>query len=232
MMVRAFTFVALTLLITSCAVTPPVSFNVLPKSKLSITNNLSTVDYPGYMAGAGNIYSCRFGIYYKTPDEFSPSREVIFASLMEKNIPKIENHKIVLLQFDVYYNRRLKQLRTASKAIGSGIAASYAENAARRGDYGFMEKNFLIDKIPDSFPVKTGEVSVGCDEANEGEYFPSRVSGGHDVVVGWFKYSIGGKIYHFRTEYQFQPENDQKIQAGISKAIEISIENIATQIKI
>lgn len=231
MKARIFNFSLLILLVTGCAVTPPVTFNNLPPSKLSITNNLSKVDYPSYMAGAGNIYSCRFGIYYKTPDEFSPAREIIFASLLEKNIPQIKNHTIVLLQFDVYYNKRLKQLHAAGSAIG-GIIGDAAENAASRGYFGFMNKNFLIDTIPGSFPLKTGEVSVGCDNENEGEYYPSRVSGGHDVVVSWFKFSVDGKIYHFRTEYQFQPENEAQIQAGISKAIDISLENIAAQIKI
>lgn len=217
--------------ITGCSLAPPVKLEGLTPSKHFVTNHLDVMDYPGFMAGAGNIYSCRYGIDYIEPDGFSPSRLDIFESLLTKYSPKIEQHKVTLTQFDVYYNRRLKLLNAAAPALGGGIASDIARRTAERGHYGFMYKNFLID-TPQTFPMKTEEVVVGCDNANEGEYYPSRVSGGHDVVVSWFAFTVNDQSYNFRTLYQFQPESREDIQKGIAKAIDKSLGEIAIKLKI
>lgn len=220
------------LFLSGCAVTPKITITGLTSPKSFLISELSEVDYPGFMAGAGNIYSCRYGIHYKEPNEFTPPRDVIFSGLMYKNIPNIENHKLKLTQFDIYYNNRLKLLHAFGKVFSGGVAGDMATQAAKRGHYGFMDKNFLIDSIPQSFPFKTEEVVAGCDNANEGEYYPSRVTGGHDVIVGWYKFTIDGKPYHFRTLYQFQPETKEDVGAGFTTSIKKSIEAIAKQIKI
>jgi len=222
----------LIILLSGCVATAPVNMQGLTSPKSFLVSDIKNVDYPGFLAAAGNIYSCRYGIYYKTPSEFNPPRDVIFAGLLYKYLPVIEKHKVVLTQFDVYYNTRLKQLHNASGALGGGVASSIALDASRRGNYGFMDKNLLVDSVPETFPFKTEEVSVGCDNANEGEYFPSRVSGGHDVVVSWFKFSIDGKEYHFRSLYQFQPETKDAIQEGVAKAIDRSLREISSKLKI
>lgn len=217
-------------LFSGCALTPPVKMSLVASPKSFVENKLKEKDYPGYMAGAGNIYSCRYGIYYKNSNEFTPSRDKIFESLLFKYLPKISKHKVSLTQFDVYYNKRLKQLNAVAPSLGGGIITDIAMAAAERGHYGFMSKNFLIDSVPKSFPLKTDEVVVGCDDANEGEYYPSRVSGGHDVVVSWFTFSVGRKTLRFRTLYQFQPESKDDIQKGISIALDRSIKEIAARL--
>jgi len=215
--------------LTGCKVTPPVKIEGLTLNQPYLIDSSKELDYPGYMAGAGNIYSCRYGIYYKRADEFTPPKEVIFSGFLSKYLPDIETHKVELFRFDVFYNKRLKQLHAAS-AMG-GIAGMMALDAAERGFYGFMKDDLLIDSVPETYPLKTDEISVGCDDENEGEYFPSRVSGGHDVVVIWLKFTIDEKLYHYRTLYQFQPLTEKAIQKGIATAIEKSIAGIASKIK-
>jgi len=136
-----------------------------------------------------------------------------------------------LQQFDVYYNRRLKLLDAFGKTFG-GVAGSIALDASERGKYGFMDKNLLIDSVPETFPFITEETVVGCDDANEGEYYPSRVTGGHDVIVVWLKFKIDNKQYHFRTLYQFQPEDSNDVLKNISIGIEKSIKGIVERISI
>lgn len=68
--------------------------------------------------------------------------------------------------------------------------------------------------------------------SNEGEYYPSEISGGHDVVITWLKFSVDGHPYYFRTFYQFQPDNNDDIAAGIKSALRMSIQGIAPRIQL
>ncbi|MEP1553022.1 hypothetical protein, partial [Paraglaciecola sp.] len=140
----------------------------------------------------------------------------------------LDKNRMIYMSYYPY--KRLKQLQAASY-IG-GIAGMMAANAAKRGYYGFMTDDLLVDSVPETYPLKTDEISVGCDNHNEGEYFPSRVSGGHDVVVIWLKFEIDERPYHFRTLYEFQPFTEEAIQNGIGEAIESSISRIASKIEI
>jgi hypothetical protein len=228
---KTFFFIAIiSLVMVGCKVTPPVKIEGLEVNKPYLIDSSKELDYPGFMAGAGNIYSCRYGIYYKRSDEFTPTKDIVFSGLLSKYLPNIETHKVELFRFDVFYNKRLKQLQAASYM--GGIAGMMAADAAKRGFYGFMTEDLLVDSVPETYPLKTDEISVGCDDHNEGEYFPSRVSGGHDVVVIWLKFEIDEKPYHFRTLYEFQPSTEEAIQNGIGKAIESSIARIASKIEI
>jgi hypothetical protein len=77
-----------------------------------------------------------------------------------------------------------------------------------------------------------GENQVGCDNRHEGEYYPSEISGGHDVVVTWLKFTVDNQPYYFKTFYQFQPDGKDQIMAGIREAVEMSINGIAPRIQL
>lgn len=186
-------------------------------------------DYPGFMSAEGNIYSCRYGIHFESADEISPPKAQLFAALLAKATPAITSHKVVLERFDVYYNHRLKALHGAS-AMG-GVAGSMAEGAAKQNKDVFTFDKLMIDTNPD-VERHPGENHVGCDDAHEGEYYPSEISGGHDVVVTWLKFTVDSRPYYFRTYYQYQPATKPEIAAGISEAIKMSINGIAPRIQL
>ena len=129
---KTFFFIAIiSLVMVGCKVTPPVKIEGLEVNKPYLIDSSKELDYPGFMAGAGNIYSCRYGIYYKRSDEFTPTKDIVFSGLLSKNLPNIETHKVELFRFDVFYNKRLKQLQAASYM--GGIVGMMAADAAKRG---------------------------------------------------------------------------------------------------
>ena len=218
--------------LAACSITPHIEFKGLTSPKTFMSSKLDIKSYPSYMAGPGNIYSCRYGIFYKEPQDYSPPRDVVFSGLLYKYLPGIKNHKVELMQFDIYLNQKLKLLHVTSNALGSGAISQVLEKSASRGYYGFADKNFLIDSVPDTYPVITEELQVGCKDANEGEYYQSTVSGGHDVIVGWYKFNIDCKRFQFRTQYQFQINDSQSMHQAFLTAIDLSVQAIASKIKI
>ena len=90
-----------------------------------------------------------------------------------------------------------------------------------------------IDKIPDTYPINTEENAVGCDGANEGEYYASRVPKGHHIIVIWLNYSVDETDYHFRAIYPMRPQKDfDDVQSEITNAIKLSIKTISENINI
>jgi hypothetical protein len=198
-----------------------------------VTDQTADDDYPGFLTGEGSDFSCRYGIHFESKGEFAPPKVQLFASLLAQDLPTIAAHKVVLQRFDVYYNHRLRQLHAISNAgLGGPIVSSMNAVAAYQNMGIFTFDKLLIDTKPevDRYP---GQNQVGCDNAHEGEYYPSEISGGHDVVVSWFKFTVDDHPYEFRTFYQFQPDDDKKLQIdGIGDAIRMSIQGIAKQIQL
>lgn len=136
----------------------------------------------------------------------------------------------MLKRFDVYYNRKLKVLRSAGQAIGGAIGGAITD-AAQRNDGNFTFKDLVVDTDP--LQPKGKDVKmVGCDDRHEGEYDPSLISGGHDVLVTWFHFTIDGKEYHLRSFYQFQPENPQAVGPAAALAVERTVEAISGRIEL
>lgn len=194
-----------------------------------IVDQTAPDDYPGYMAAEGNIYSCRYGIHHQSNDEFSPPKVQVLAGLLAKHLPSITKRKVVVSRFDVYYNHRLKMLSTAGAAIGGAVGAT-AQSAANQNRSVYTFDKLIIDTNPDASRYP-GQNQVGCDDKKEGEYYPAEISGGHDVVVTWLKFTVDGQPYHFRTFYQFQPANKAEISAGIAEAMRLSVQGTALRIK-
>jgi len=211
-----------TLALEGCAaLNHPVDMTDTPvAAQQYVTDQTPDDDYPGALTGEGNDYSCRYGIHMESKGEFSPPKAQIFANLLAQDLPGITAHKVVLQRFDVYYNRRLRLIH-------------FLIPLGRDPNMGvFTFDKLLIDTNPevDRHP---GQKQAGCDNAHEGEYYPSEISGGNDVVVSWFKFTVDDHPYEFRTFYQFQPSNDKKAQTdGIDAAIRMSVKGIAQQIRL
>gem|GEM_PF-1354493 len=221
--------------LTGCATFDrPIDMTDTPMAAQSyVTDQTPDDDYPGFLTGEGNDYSCHYGIHMESKGEYSPPKAQIFANLLAQDLPAITTHKVVLQRFDVYYNHRLRQLNALSNAgLGGSIVASMNYAAAHQNMGIFTFDKLIMDTKPevDRYP---GQNQVGCDNAHEGEYYPSEISGGYDVVVSWFKFTVDDHPYEFRTFYQFQPGDDKQAQtAGIDDAIRMSVKGIAQQIQL
>jgi hypothetical protein len=215
----------------------PVSMaEVAPPAQKFVTDNTKPDDYPGYLAGEGNDFGCRYGIHHQATADFDPPKAQVFAALLARARPEILSHQVVLDRFDVYLNRRLHMLHIlGSGGVGGAVGAAIGqanEGAARQNASVFAVDKLILDTDPET-NRHPGQNQVGCDNQHEGEYYPSEISGGHDVVVTWLRFSVDGKPYHLRTFYQFQPEFDKaRIAAGIKEAMTLSVQAVAPRIEL
>jgi hypothetical protein len=231
------TMVLGTIALTGCAVMDnQVKMDNLQKPTASFLVDKSGPDsYPAFLAAEGNDLSCRYGIHHESAAEFTPPKAQVFASLLEQALPSIASHKVVLQQFDVYYNHRLKALHVlGSGGLGGVVGASIGavnEGAAHQNSTVFTVDKVLIDTAPE-VNRHPGENQVGCDNRHEGEYYPSEISGGHDVIVTWMKFTVDERPYYFRSFYQFTPEGKPMVADGIKEALQMSVNGIAPKIKL
>lgn len=186
-------------------------------------------DYPGFGVAEGNIYSCRYGIHYQTPEEYKPPRAQMFADILAAASPDITKHHVVLKRFDVYFNQRLGMLHMAGGLIGGLVGYGIARSGEVNKNV-FTFKKILVVSDPLQFKHDPKEHQVGCDNAHEGEYYSSEISGGNDVVVTWLSFDVDNVPYQFASYYQFQPDTQAKIAAGISEAIQMTIEGAASKV--
>ena len=215
--------------LAGCAsISPSVMIgNLEIPEKFNLSTELQEDDYPGFLTGSGNAYSCRYGIDIIRSNKFNPPKEQIFYALLTKNSPDVTKHSVTLYRFDVYYNTKGRLPWITGGTVGrSNTKAADAKN------YGYHDKNLIVDIIPETYPIETSENAVGCDGYNEGEYYASRVTDVHSVVVIWLKFEIDDRDYHFRTLYQIHPDNIDERQEGLNIAIEKSIAAISALIKI
>lgn len=227
---KLFSFILIMASLCGCAsLNNNVVMSSLPTSNTSfLINKTQPTDYPGYMAAQGNIYSCRYGIHAQSEAEFSPPKATMFAALLVKALPSISKYSVVLERFDVYENNRLANLHVAGSAIGGIIGAAIVSTGNINKDV-YTFKNLIVDINP-IVKRSLSENQVGCDDAREGEYYASEISGGHRVVVTWLKFRVNNKPYHFRTFYQFQPTAKYPVAEAISEAIRLSVEAAASMI--
>lgn len=221
-----------------CAVMdhPVTMADIAPPAQKFVTDKTQPDDYPGFLAAEGNDFSCRYGIHHQSASEFSPPKAQVFAALLAQARPEIVSHQVELDRFDVYFNRRLHMLHmVGSGGVGGAVGAMIGaanEKAAKQNANVFTFDKLLVDADPET-KRNGGENQVGCDNQHEGEYFPSEISGGHDVLVTWMRFTVDGKPYHFRTFYQFQPEFDKaRISAGIKEAMTMSVQAVAPRIEL
>lgn len=228
---KKFLFALLPCLLASCVtVSHNVAMNDLARpARDFVDDRTKPDDYPGFAAGEGNIYSCRYGIHHQSSAEFQPPKKEIFAALIAKSVPEIAAHRVSLQRFDVYFNHRLATLNKAGNAIGGGVGAAIAAVGNVNKDVFTFDK-LIVDRNPGAVRHE-GENQVGCDRAQEGEYYASEVSGGHSVIVTWMKFEVDGHPFLYRTYYQFQPGQGIALEDAIRDAMAKSVAAIAPEVR-
>lgn len=223
--------VAATAVLSGCATLQhPVAMTGLQRPALDyVVDESKPDDYPGFLAAEGNIYSCRYGIHYETPAEFHPPRAQMFADLLASSLPGITTHHVVLKRFDVYFNERLGRLNVAGGLIGGLVGAAIAQSGEINKNVFTFQKIIMVSN-PLQVKHNPKEHQVGCDNAHEGEYYASEITGGNDVVVTWLSFDVDDLPYRFESYYQFQPDSTAKMSAGISEAMRMTIEGAASKV--
>lgn len=232
-MYRLFAAATLGLLASGCAtLNHTAKFDVGDAPTAYVADKTGPDDYPGFMVAEGNIYSCRYGIHHLSQAEFQPPKPQMFAALLTRHLADADRHQVVLERFDVYYNRRLKLLHQAGQGLG-GIIGGVISDAGKQNWNVFSFKDLIVDTDPMK-PKPENVHLVGCDDKHEGEFDPTQISAGHDVVITWLRFSFDEKPVQLRTFYQFQPDpasQGPSIDKAIETAIERSIEAAAAQVK-
>lgn len=232
---RVLSLIGACSLFSACTVGPDVSIKEVPASyRSTIQNNMSADDYPSFMAGAGNIYTCRYGINFLASDKFTPPKEHVFAAYLTKHRPDVNLSQVKLKRFDLYHNQRLELLdKAGSSVIGGAVGAAISANALSH-QTGFSDKKLRLYDLTQSGYTVAGENAVGCDGRREGEYYASRVTGGSNVIVSWFDFEYAGKQHSYRTTFEFQNEGsgimNEYVQEAVATAMESSIRGFANRL--
>jgi hypothetical protein len=217
-----------------CGCTPPgsiVKFEQQPQATGSYVSSAMQPDnYPSFPLGEGNIYSCRYGIHYYAADEFSPSKLQVFSALLASEKPAITSHKVELNRFDVYRNWRLRLLSRAGSSMGGALGYGIARNADEKNNPTASLPPFLIQEHPGNGRSNDQENQIGCDGKAEGEYYPSQVNGGSDVIVTWLSFTVDGKAYDFRSTYQFHFDAEGGNDKAVRTAVTTTIKEAAAKI--
>jgi len=232
MMKKLVLLAVVSLFATGCSMKNPVLMEGLPSGdNRYVIDNTKEDDYPGFWTGEGNIYTCRYGIHFQSQDEFSPPKAEMFGALLKEQFPNIIHNQVALDRFDVYVNTRLLNLRGAGAGIGGAIGGMIAGGAMALEE-GFTDKLLRVERVPEEYPFETDENAVGCDGKMEGEYYSSRVTGGHSVVVTWLQFSINGEGYHFRSEYQFPSSEIREKEVAVEAAIRKTIKAVSSMLSV
>lgn len=187
-------------------------------------------NYPAFMVGEGNIYSCRYGIHFYAADEFVPPKTRMFAELLATARPQLVEHKVELDRFDVYHNLRLRLLSFAGTGLGGAVGHEIARNADEKNNPAVDLPPFVLVENPGNGRPDNHENQIGCDGAAEGEYYPSQVNGGSDVIVVWLNFKVDAKPYSYRSMYQFHFDSQGGEGIAVITAIRTTIDAVASRI--
>lgn len=223
-------------LLTGCASTvrrDVVMTGITVSAPTFVVDATQPDNYPGYMAAEGNIYSCRYGIHHLARDEFSPSKVVIFESLLRQELPEIEGRRVVLERFDVYHNAKLRVRALVAPTVGGavgGIVGAMIQSSLEDPVQGFALQRAFVDEDPLHHKIP-GENEVGCEDKQEGSYYASYVGGGVDVIVSWLAFRIDDKPFLFKTYYAFQPDDKARIAAALQESMRMSVVAAAQRVR-
>ena len=220
------------IMLSGCISFPPVKMEGLDaKTGAFVIDRTKPDSYPGFGLAQGNIYSCRAGIQHIGQKNLIPPKAIMFGALLSREKPEIVYHQVVLEQFDVYRNYRLRSL-SGTRAMGGAIFTAVAGAADRKNNKELGLERFAIRSDPGDGRWKPDENQVGCDGRGEGEYYASEVNGGSDVIVIWLQFSIDDKPYSFRSAYQYHYDEAASLtgEDKIKEAIEMTITSIASKI--
>jgi hypothetical protein len=227
-----YTFVAL-LLLGGCLPASSIKFDQpLATPEPYVSSAIKADDYPSFAFGEGNIYSCRYGIHFYSAAEFSPSKLQVFSSLLASAKPAIVAHKVQLDRFDVYHNWRLRLLSAAGNSMGGAVGATIARKADEKNNPTTSLPQFVLQENPGNEHGGDQENQIGCDAKGEGEYYPSQVNGGNDVIIVWLGFTVDGRPYSYRSMFQFHFDEAGGKDQAVGAAISATIREIAAGIVI
>jgi hypothetical protein len=195
---------------------------------LALTDATGADTYPGFLVAEGNIYSCRYGIHHQSREEFVPDKARTFAVLLKNAAPGLDLRRVVLERFDVYHNYRLKALSRVGQGAG-GVIGDALVRAGRVNEDVFTFDKLIIDPRPGQSRHE-GENVVGCDDRQEGDYYASQISGGHDVIVTWLGFRVDDTPYLIKSYYQFQPETKPQVVQAIGDAMRMTVAGAASRL--
>lgn len=116
-------------------------------------------------------------------------------------------------------------LSGAGEDIG-GVVGNSIQGSADNSNTGFTDKNLIIDDLIKNEKVVLDENAIGCDDRNEGEYYQSRVTAGHDVMITWLKFTVNNQQYFYRSMYQYQPDEVMNMHKAFNLALHGTFKNI------
>ncbi len=219
--------VALLLLSGCSGLHREVVMSALPPS-LSVgfvTDATQPDDYPAFLAGEGNTYSCRFGIHHMKRDEFTPPKEQIFEVLLAKELPEVKTRRVILERFDVYQNGQLAMRRAATDIVVSQYGGwKYILPNAPANERALLETNPQV-------PAPKGTWMVGCEDNAEGAYNGAYAQRGHNVIVTWLAFRIDGAPFVFRSNYQHKAKDKAELSQVIDRALRATIWGVAQRIR-
>ncbi|MBS0516220.1 MAG: hypothetical protein JSS16_12205 [Proteobacteria bacterium] len=186
--------------------------------------------YPSFVAGEGNIYSCRYGIHAYAKNEFNPPKNEMFARLLAKEKPSMVSRDVRLKRFDVYRNYRVRLLKAAGHSIGGVVVPDQAQKLEAQQNPNAPALTFSLQQNPGNGRGSATENQIGCDGVSEGEYFPSQVAPENDAIVIWLSFTIDGIPYEFRSMLQFGYVSSAANDRAVSYAIDETLQAVAKKL--
>lgn len=186
-------------------------------------------DYPGFLAGEGNIMGCRYGIHHLSKGEFTPPKARVFESLLAQASPGIETRRVVLERFDVYHNGSRRIYQMAQPGIAGGLAAqgiSYSPAPNQPAEP--VQAQLIMDESPLA-PPSTSAAIVGCKDKQEGSFDGAKIRA-QDVIVTWLMFRVDDKPYVFKSYYPFGFVDKQQQLGTIDTAIRATVQEAARRI--
>jgi len=198
--ISANAILILSISIMGCSMHKPIVIeNTGTTHNISIEDARKKVDYPGYLTGEGNIYSCHYGIHLYRENEIIPSKLVLLQSSLEQKF-NLKGADITLNRFEIYSN--MDPFAGASAAglagglIGLGIYEVLSTDVAGASEAIYQEGKEI--------DLNRGTLS-GCDSGQSkiqhGEFYVREVLDQHVAIVTYLNIYINGAFLKLRSVY-------------------------------
>lgn len=208
----------LTSAISGCSINPPQNLSLPGNSQNSsfVTDNRQELDYPSYMAGEGNIYSCHYGIAYYSDELLNPKPISILEHHLIENYPELRKSNISVNRMDIFYNWKEPLMQVAKRSVAGALTGSTGHTwVAKEG------------------PIQA-EV-IGCEDESLGEYYRSEVPVGHAAMVTYLDMIVDSRIIKIRNVTPIivdELPRKKDLSPWIDKAIENTLIELDNRLEI
>lgn len=181
--------------LSGCSINPPQTLGLpgQPQGSAFVKDNRQALNYPGFLAGEGNIYSCHYGIAYLGKDLLTPDPLSILEYHLAQHHPDIATRNVTLNRFDIFYNWKEPLMGVAKNAAAGALTGATGDSwTARQG--------------PMTGPV------IGCEDEELGEYYRSEVPIGNPAMVTYLELVVDDRSVKIRNvspieTYEMLPKN-------------------------